>query len=404
MSNLEKHIIGACLYPEAVAEILAEISASDFRSETNRTIFQTIEILIAKNTTPDIASIITENNLISPTYLAEIAAEVITVANIRYFLDKFQTVVEIEKYRNLSIHLSALDDVDEMRGIVEESLITKNNTKIEHASKPLKRAFVEMEEAFNNRGKITGIPTGIFKIDDEMSGLHKTDFILLAARPSIGKTALALQIINKAAIDMKIPSLFLTLEMSPEQLMKRVSLSRAGISVSKARSGLFEDSEFGRITETVADINDSPLYIESAIGSTMEQLTAKVKAAKMRHNIEFVVIDYLGLVTGKGSEYEKITRASQLGKMLAVQTNLPLLAVHQLNRNANNDQPTMNELRSSGQLEQDADVIILLHRDKKEPIENCKIIIEKNRHGKTGVIHQQWNGPLNRIEEPTQYR
>lgn len=400
--NIEQTILSACFYPEAVHDITAQVSPHDFTGETHRAIFESIIKLSSDGVTPDPVALNADNNKLSLDYLMELGELLPGVSNLSYYLDKFNTYTERNRFKHLARQLGTMERPEEMRAAIETALETKQATRSEHIGQPLKRAFDKMEEAYKHKG-ITGIPTGIDKIDVELSGLHKSDMILLAARPSIGKTALALQVAEHACISHKTPTLFISMEMSSDQLASRMVLSRSKINVSKARNGLFEDHEWPRLTSSAADMNEAKLYIDDQCGITVDTITAKAKAAKMRHNIGFLVIDYLGLVTGSGTEYEKITAASQKIKTLAKQLDIPVLCVHQLNRNAANSRPTMNELRSSGQLEQDADVIILLHRDKKEPVEECELIIEKNRHGKTGIIPQQWNGPINRIEGAYDY-
>ena len=405
MIDIEQTILGACFYPEAVNEIVSKFSVDDFQIETHRAIYQTICQLAGKGICPDTVTLAAENKELSLSYLSKLFEDTPTVANINYHIKKFTEYAEKNRYINLAYRISNMEEatVDELRAEIDSVFQHKQATGAEHASKALKRAFDAMEDAYNNKGKITGIPTGIYKVDEELSGLHKTDMVLVAARPSIGKTALALQIAEHACLDKNVPTLFISLEMSSTQLMSRMVLSRSKICVSKARNGLFEEHEWPKMTMAAGMVNQSQLYIDDCTGVTIDTICAKAKAAKMRYDIGLLVIDYLGLVSGKGTEYEKITEASQKVKGLAKQLDIPVVCLHQLNRSNLTNRPTMNELRSSGQLEQDADVIILLHREKQEPIEDCEIIIEKNRHGKTGIVPQRWNGPINRIEERIDY-
>lgn len=405
MIDIEQTILGACFYPETVNEIVAKFSADDFQIAIHKAIYQDICKFAGKGICPDAVTLSSENKNLSLGYLSKLFEDTPTIANINYHIKKFTEYSEKNRYISLAGRINNMKEatVDELRSEIDSVFQYKQATGAEHASKALGRAFKMMEEAARKDGTITGIPTGIYKVDSELSGLHNTDMVLIAARPSIGKTALALQIAEHACLDNKVPTLFISLEMSSTQLMSRLVLSRSKICVSKARNGRFEGNEWSRMTMTAGDVNESKLYIDDCTGVTIDTVCAKAKAAKMHHNIGLLVIDYLGLVSGKGTEYEKITDASQKVKGLAKQLNIPVVCLHQLNRSNLSNRPTMNELRSSGQLEQDADVIILLHREKQEPIEDCEIIIEKNRHGKTGIIPQRWNGPINRIEERTDY-
>lgn len=396
--ELEKTILGSCFYPEAVGDIFSVVSTEDFKVETHKRIFDVMQQIVSDGAVPDPVIIHSIDGKISASYLAEVVDHVFTVANVGFYIKKFSEYAEKNRYLAMAASINADKTIEEIRTEVD-SVFRSKQSNSEHVGKALKRAFDAMEESYNNRGRISGIETGITRIDEELSGLHKTDMVVIAARPSIGKTALALQIAEHACVNMEVPTLFISLEMSSEQLASRMVLSRSKINVSKARNGLFLEHEWPKMTMSAGEINNSKFYIDDCSGVTIETIVAKAKAAKMKQDIGLVVIDYLGLVAGKGTEYEKITNASQKVKILAKQLNIPVVALHQLNRSNLNGRPTMNELRSSGQIEQDADVIILLHREKKDPVENCELIIEKNRHGKTGIIPQTWNGPINRIEE-----
>jgi len=403
IANIEQYILGACYYEESVNEIVQSVSASDFTNKIDQKIFHVIEKLVAQGVMPEPLAIVTEDKSIPASYAATLMDECPTAVNIGFFLDKFHENAAKTRYLRLGRTLSTMAEgsPDDMFKEIEAAISTKRTTQAEHISKPLKRALDSMEHAYENRGMITGVPTGIRKIDDELSGLHKTDMILVAARPSIGKTALALQIAENASVKRKVSTLFISLEMSSEQLAARMLLSKSGISVSKARNGLFTEADWPKLTMTAGAMNESPLLVDDCAGATIEVIAAKAKAAKMKDDIGLLVIDYIGLIGGSGTEYERVTNASRSIKLLAQQLKIPVVALHQLNRSNLGGKPTMNELRSSGQLEQDADVIILLHREKKEPTEPCDLIIEKNRHGKTGLIKQTWVGHLNRIEELT---
>jgi len=399
--NIERYILGACFYPEATQKIISQVSVSDFKDHTNQKIFSVIEKLAVNGIVPEPVAIFSEEESISPSYLVEVSEECSTVANIDFMLGKFRGKVLKDKYFSLADKIALMMDSgpEEIRCEIEAALLEKQTSTMEHAGKPLKRAFDTMESAYENRGEITGAPTGIKKIDTLLSGLLGSDMILLAARPSIGKTAMALNIVDAACIRHKIPTLFITLEMSSEQLCSRLALSSAGVNVSAARTGMFSESDWPRLTMSAGKVNGSELCIDDCAGATVGEIAAKARAAKMSKNIGLLVIDYLGLIGGSGTEYERVTEASRATKILAKQLNIPILALHQLNRSKLNDRPSMNELRSSGQLEQDADVILLLHRKKEQAIEPCEIIIDKNRHGLTGIIEQTWNGELNRVEE-----
>jgi replicative DNA helicase len=402
-NELEQYILSACFWPEATADVLQSVRAEDFSVESNKRFFRAVEKVFNAGCVVDAVTVYDADKSFGSQYVCDISDGCPTVANIGFYLDKFREVSSRTKILRMADKIKSmrLEPVSELLEVIESATSDNYRSGANHISSAMSKAFKQMEEAYHNKGMITGIPTGISRIDTELSGLHKTDFILIAARPSIGKTALALQIAESACVTHKIPTLFISLEMGDSQLASRLVLSSSRVNVSKARNGMFKENEFGSMQRSAERINQAPFYVDDCAGVSIDQIVAKAKAEKQRNKIGLLIVDYLGLIGGKGTEYERTTEASKASKRLAKQLNIPIVCLHQLNRSNLANRPTMNELRSSGQLEQDADVIILLHRKKEEDIEPCELIIEKNRHGRTGVINQQWNGPFNRIEEVT---
>lgn len=269
------------------------------------------------------------------------------------------------------------------------------------AKECLRDAMKDMEERATNPGTLQGLSTGIHSLDDRLSGMP-VGSIILAARPSIGKTALALNICETVAIINKIPTAFFSLEMGRKELMNRMALTLARVDYAVAKSGRFSHADYGKLQEVSEKIASAPLWFAEAHGHTMQSIRARAKAAKRKLGIGFLVIDYLGLVSGQGSEYERVTEASMAVKRLSLELNIPVLCLHQLKRPAEakgDKRPTMSELRSSGQIEQDADVILLIHRKKEYEEEEAEIIIEKHRNGPTGIVRTKWIGPHNRFME-----
>jgi len=271
-----------------------------------------------------------------------------------------------------------------------------------HSAKDcLLEAMKDMEHRAMNPGTLQGISTGIHSLDDRLCGMP-VGSIILAARPSIGKTALALNICEAVAINNKIPTAFFSLEMGRKELISRMVLTLARVDYAVAKSGRFSQTDYGKLREVSEEIAASPLWFAEAHGQTMQAIRARAKAAKRKLGIGFMVIDYLGLVSGQGTEYERVTEASMAVKRLSLELNIPVLCLHQLKRPAEakgDKRPTMSELRSSGQIEQDADVILLIHRKKEHEEEEAEIIIEKHRNGPTGIVRTKWIGTHNKFVE-----
>lgn len=409
MNDFEATVLGACFLADGVDEVLAMVKPEDFSIEIHRSIFEAIKDTTDHGAIPDIVTVtnrLREKGVKNfAGYLAEIVEYTPTASNIRFYADKLKDAGVRSRLVEMAAQILNLKELPgkELLEIVHQTLnVYDDETKTEKAGHILKTVLKSMEERHMRRGQLLGYSTGLESLDRMTSGFCDGDMIVLAARPSIGKTALALNIMEAVAIRKEIPSLFFSLEMTPDKLIERQMLTMGRIDSGKARIGLFEPHEFSAMTRCGEMIHKAPLWVEKSSGYSMDQIKARARAAKRRYGIKFIAIDYLGLVKGKGTEYEVVTEASKEVKRMAVELDLPVLCLHQLNRgneNRSDKTPTMADLRSSGQIEQDADVILFIHRDKKEPIEEALLIVEKQRNGPTGKIKVNWHGSHNRFFE-----
>ena len=271
----------------------------------------------------------------------------------------------------------------------------------------LTSTFERINELYTNQVKYRGIPTGFVDLDNMLGGLHHSDLIILAARPSMGKTSLALEIVKRVALQQQIGVAVFSLEMSRDQLCDKLIASVSGIELRKIRSGQLEDSdnlnEFTKLGEAIGRLEEAPIWIDDSGSLNIMELRTKARRLKSRHNIGLIVIDYLQLMSGnnynyQGNRVQEVSDISRGLKMLAKELNIPVLALSQLSRGVEgreDKRPLLSDLRESGSIEQDADVVLFIHREemyskdtKKKGI--AEILISKHRNGETGVVELAW--------------
>lgn len=329
--------------------------------------------------------------------IAEYAQIVKRNSILRNIIDKNNEIIDLCYQGNMS--------VDEIMDITEKNFLSLLQKRGIGDAVPIvevvDNAIELIKKAFENKGSITGIPTGFIDLDAQTSGLQPSDFILVAARPSMGKTAFALNIAGNVAFKSKLPVAVFSLEMSQESLMLRLFSVEAGIDASKLRSGNLDDNDWVRLIESADDISKSKLIIDETPGITISQLRSKCRKYKQQHDIQLVVIDYLQLISGGGkseSKQQEISAISRALKVIARELKVPVIALSQLNRGPemrDDKRPMLSDLRDSGAIEQDADVVILLYRDDYYNHDSPKkgvseVIIAKQRNGPTGTVELSW--------------
>lgn len=408
--DTERAIIGSLLEPSLVDDIIAGTREEYFSAHIHAVIFRAVLAVIDLDATPDLVTVTKEAKRQGEDVNEHLIAcheHFLYASQLPHYLKMLQD--EYRKREGIKLAREILTEEGATGAEIDEKVSKHLETidtqsEIVPARKIVLGVMREFEERTKRRGQITGISTGFVRMDRATSGLVNGNLIVLAARPSIGKTAAAMNIVEHATVRLGIPGLFFSLEMTKEELLQRLILSMAGVPSEVSKTGEFNDEEMANMDKMADKIHKAPFYIQDRCGLTMIQIRAMARAAKRKHDIRYMVIDYLGLVDGKGTEYERVTEASRACKKMAKDLCIPVIAVHQLNRGSENraeKRPTMSDLRSSGQIEQDADIIILLHREKKEPEEEAEIIMEKNRNGATGIIKALWHGPFSRYTEQT---
>jgi replicative DNA helicase len=274
----------------------------------------------------------------------------------------------------------------------------------------VKATYELLEKRHEDGRSITGEPTGFFQLDEMLSGLQRGEMVILAARPSMGKTALALNIAEHIAVDNRQPVAIFSLEMSKQQLAERLMSSRSGVDGQRMRRNMLNDGEFRQLHEVASELYEAPMFIDDTPGLSVLQLRAKARRLALQHDIKAIFIDYLQLMSSPGSEsrQQEVSEISRGVKALARELSVPVVCLSQLNRNPEgreNKKPMLADLRESGSIEQDADVVMMLHRDdyynqSKDDFEatnTAQVIIAKQRNGPTGMVDLQFDNRTTRF-------
>lgn len=414
----EMSVLGvAFLNKNALSKICEEIEEDMFYSEANQKLFTAIKSLYESKTPVDITTVKEEldkkKNLLAVgglEYISEVIDSVATAANLDYYI---QIVKEKYTIRNLidtatNIVTDAYDEDGSVTSLLDNAeknilnvVRARQTSEFARISDVLKRAQENLEQLAQNKNPITGIETGFYELDKASAGLHEGELIIIAARPGMGKTAFALNIATNAAISSKKAVAIFNLEMPAEQLVNRMISAVGQIDSYKLQTGRLEHNDWKRYNEAMSQLGDTNIYIEDNAGITSSEIRAKCRRlASSEKGLGLVIIDYLQLVTSGGkrpeSRQQEVSEISRAFKTMAMELKVPVIALAQLSRNAEkreNNQPMLADLRESGSIEQDADMVLFINRNdyfkakgelNKEKNVPCDIIIAKHRKGSTG--------------------
>ena len=292
----------------------------------------------------------------------------------------------------------------------EKKIFEIAQKKVGSAMVPMEDVLHEVFEMIENRGQ-RGVETGFFDLDEMMNGLQNGEMIIVAARPSMGKTAFAMNLIEHIAADSRLPCAIFSLEMSKQQLAQRMLCSRGQIDAHKLRKGLLQSHEYAHLANIVGELAKAPIWVDDSPGLTPLELRAKARRLKLQHDVRCVMIDYMQLMDNPGPEsrQQQISEISRAIKAVARELSVPVIALSQLNRQSegrDGHRPRMSDLRESGSIEQDADVIMLLHREDYyrmsepdfQPDNIAEVIIAKQRNGPTGTVKLTFLNKTTRFE------
>ena len=417
----EQAILGSMLTDkDAVINAIEVLKEDDFYREDNKLIYSAIVNLYNRAEPIDIITVKAELEAIGKfeqvgglEYLAELPEKVPTTANATKYIkivEEKSTLRNLIKTANEIIDLGydPTEDVEDIMEGAEKKIFNIMQDKNQKGYAPLKdvlvESFTKLEELYNRKQHITGVPSGFTGLDYKTAGFHGSELILIAARPAMGKTAFALNIATNSAVKAKIPVAIFSLEMSKEQLVNRILCSEAMVDSNKVRTGKLDEDDWGKLAEAIGPLSEAEMYIDDTPGISVTEIRAKCRKLKLEKNIGLVVIDYLQLITGSGkrngSREQEISEISRSLKILAKEINVPVIALSQLSRAVEqrpDHRPMLSDLRESGAIEQDADIVMFLYRDDyynkdSEKKDIAEVILAKHRGGSLGTDELLWLG------------
>lgn len=412
----EKAVLGAMLIKkDAIIEVQEMLRPEDFYREAHKVAYEAMLKLTDNEEAVDIVTLTEElrkeeqlERVGGVRFVTDIANTVPTAANISYHAKIVKEKAELRRLIDAAtaIAAAAYEDTDEVANIMDDAekrILAVAAGQSTDGFEPMKaillRTFERINDLYDSKGNITGISTGFKDLDHLTSGLQPSDLVLVAARPSMGKTAFTLNMASYIGLHNLGTVAFFSLEMSKEQLMQRMLCSEGGIDAQRLRTGQLDDDEWTRLVETANRLNSAPIYIDDTAGITVMEMRSKARRLKAEHGLSVIFIDYLQLMQGRASKnsdnrQQEISEISRSLKALARELNVPVIALSQLSRSVESRQvkrPMLSDLRESGSLEQDADIVMFLYRedyyDKDTEAKNItEVIIAKHRNGPVDTI------------------
>ena len=406
----EQAVLGAMLIKkEAIIEVQEILRPEDFYRETHRIIYEAMVRLQNNDEAVDLVTLTEElrkTDMLDKVgglgFITQLANIVGTAANVSYHAKIVKEKAELRNLINVATEIAgkAYEDSDEVENLMDEAekkILAVASRQGGGAFEPMKnivmRTFERINVLYESKGGLTGISSGFKDLDKLTAGLQKSDLILVAARPSMGKTAFTLNIASYVGLHGGSVAFF-SLEMSKEQLMQRMLCSEGGIDASRLRTGQLDEVEWNKLVGVADKMSRAPIYIDDTAGITVMELRSKARRLKAEHGLDLIIIDYLQLMQGRASKnsdnrQQEISEISRSLKALARELDVPVIALSQLSRSVESRQikkPMLSDLRESGSLEQDADIVMFLYRedyyDKDTENKNItEIIVAKHRNG-----------------------
>ena len=411
----EQAVLGAILIEaDALTTVSELLHVDDFYRKTHQMIFEAILSVADSGEPVDLITVtaaLQDANQIDEVggvaYLAHLANAVPTAANVEYYAVLVREKSVLRRLINTATKIAATGyeggtDVQEMLGEAEKRILELSQQgSLNKGFTPIKDVllgtFERIEFLFNNKGNVTGIPSGYPDLDRMTNGFNRSDLIILAARPAVGKTAFALNIAQNIAVRANETVAIFSLEMGAEQLVQRMLCAEANIDAGKMRTGFLDEDDWPKLTMAVGTLSEAPIFVDDTPGITVQDIRAKCRRLKAEHGLGLVMIDYLQLIQGRGkgdNRQQEVSEISRTLKLIARELNVPVIALSQLSRSVESRQdkrPMMSDLRESGSIEQDADIVSFLYRDdyynpESEKKNIVEFIIAKQRSGPTGTV------------------
>ena len=416
----ELAVLGAMFLDREAASLALEmLTGEDFYRPDHRQVFEAAEELYHSGVPIDMITVknkLEEKQVFEQIgglpFLANISTSVGSSANMRHYAAIVEEKSVLRRLIRTANNISQMSyegktDVNAIMDTAEKGIFdimqNRHSDQFHHIRDIAVDSIEKIEDIYRSKGKLTGVPTGFVDFDQKTAGLQKSDLILLAARPSMGKTAFALNIIQNAAIRSNVPTAVFSLEMSREQLVNRMLCSEAMLDAQRLRTGELTDSDWADLIQAMGPLSQAPIYIDDTPGVTPMEVRSKCRRLKVEKGLGLIVIDYLQLMSGNSrndSRQQEISKISRSLKAIAREMEAPVIALSQLSRACEqraDHRPMLSDLRESGAIEQDADVVAFLYRDEyyfpdTEKKNQAELIIAKQRNGPTGTVDLTWMG------------
>ncbi len=425
--DAEMAVLGSMLLDEEAVSIAVELlDTNSFYKDSHRRIFEAIRGLYNNNKAVDLITLTDElkkDELLEEvggvSFLTNLVNSVPTSANISYYVG---IVKEKSILRTLISNATKIvsfcyesegnnidEVIDNAQRLMFEVSDKKSQGAYSHLKEVIKDSIETIDKLYQNKAHVTGIPSGYIDFDMKTAGLQPSDLIIVAGRPSMGKSAFAIGIAEYAGVVEKLPVAFFSLEMSKEQLAQRLLCSHAKVDAHKVRTGYLSHSDWPRLTAAAGKLSEAPIFIDDTAGISVMELRAKARRLKAQHDIQLIVLDYLQLMRGSANienRQQEISDISRSLKALARELDIPIIAISQLSRaveSRTDHRPQLSDLRESGAIEQDADVVVLILREEYyAPTPDnqgiAEIIIAKQRNGPVGSLKLSFIKEYTRFE------
>lgn len=421
----ENFILGSLLIdPNVIIKVADIVNPEDFYKDAHAQIYSAMRELYAKREPIDILSLtskLEEKGILEEiggrTYIANLANSVGTSSNVSYYAELVQRKATLRRLIAAASEIGDMgynedEEIDKLLDEAEKRLFNVSQKFLKQAFQPidtlLSQAFDRIDDLHKQSGKLRGLATGFNDLDNLLAGLQKSDLIILAARPSVGKTSLALDIARQAATLNKAAVGIFSLEMSKEQLVDRMLCAEAGVSLWKMRTGKLSDKQesddFSRIGQAMGVLAETPIFIDDSASANIMEIRTKARRLQMEHKLELLVIDYLQLMEGRSrygdNRVQEIAEISRSLKGIARELNIPVLALSQLSRAVEQTKPAIPKLahlRESGSIEQDADVVMFIYRKAADRGYNPEELSEEEKNTAEVYVAKHRNGPVGKV-------
>ncbi|KKS33096.1 MAG: Replicative DNA helicase [Candidatus Amesbacteria bacterium GW2011_GWA2_42_12] len=414
-TDAERSILGALLLDrDAVISVIEFLKPEHFYEDKHRRIFEVILQLYQEREPVDVVTVSEKlkkskalTEIGGMPLLADLVNSVPTAAHAEHYAHLVKDMYTKRQLISTATRILEMgfDDSGDVRQILDEAeqkVFSLAQQHLRQVFVPVKdilaESFDRLDELHKSSGNLRGVPTGFTDLDDALAGMQNSNLLILAARPGAGKTALALNIAQNVAFGHKIPVGFFSLEMSREELMDRLLVSQAEIDAWKLKTGRMDEDEFTRLSDAMGELYETPLYIDDTPGMSILEMRTKARRLQAEHGLKLIVVDYLQLAKpsrNMDNRVQEVSEISQGLKNLARELKIPVLALSQLSRQVEQrgtKRPQLSDLRESGAIEQDADVVMFLWRENDDDLENVTLDIAKHRNGPVKSLKLRFKG------------